>query len=76
MLEDLGEMRGECLGLLFVTSGSSLVLFSDGRELCLQTFKPFGGFPHGMTGMIEMRRMPGMALILECPERLEFLECL
>jgi len=31
-------------GLLFVTSGPTPVLFSDGLELCLRAFKPFGGF--------------------------------
>jgi len=38
MLKALGEMRGECFGLLVVTSDPSLILLSDGRELNLLDF--------------------------------------
>jgi len=44
-LKDLGEMHSEHFGLLFVASGPSSILLSDGRELYLRTFKPLGGFP-------------------------------
>jgi len=44
-LKDFREIHGEYLGLLFVTSGQSLILFFDGWELCLPAFKPLDSFP-------------------------------
>jgi len=49
-LEDLAEMHSEYFGLLFVASGPSSILLSDGRELYLQAFKPLGGFPQRIVG--------------------------
>jgi len=49
-LKDLGEMYSEHLGLLFVASGPSSILLSDGRELYLRMFKPLGGFPQRIVG--------------------------
>jgi len=49
-LKDLGEMHSEHFGLLFIASGPSSILFSDGRELYLRAFKPLGGFPQRIVG--------------------------
>jgi len=56
-LKDLEEMCNEYLGLVFITSGLSSILLSDGRELRPRAFKPLGGFPQRIDGFIRRAQL-------------------